>query len=139
MSTALLSPATTDAQIHAAEAATGCVGRSNLGTFYVDGGVAILPDAAAKAIRAEKTIEVPNAGAGGYLRFFADLGFDQARTINDSSSAGDWFLGVRDAATGQWHPAWQHNRYPRHGFSYSMEAQNVFSSFEELCEYSSRV
>lgn len=118
-----------------AEQSTGCYGRSNLGTFFARGGVVLTPEAAAKAIRVEETVEVPSAGAGSYARFFAALGFDEATLVESSSSAGDWFLGVRDAATGLWSPAWQENRYLCSGFRYSMETRHQFASFKELCEH----
>lgn len=122
-----------------AESATGCVGRSNLGAFYANGGAELTPEAARAAILEGKAVEVPNAGAGSYARFFQALGFSEVRTVETTSSAGDWMLAVRNNLTGCWHPAWQSNRYPRHGFSYNMEEANSFSSYEELVEMASMV
>ena len=120
-----------------ADQATGCYGRAELGKLYANGGASLTPVAAAQVLRNEQTVEVPNAGAGSYASFFAALGFSEVKTIETTSSAGDWLLGVRDAATGHWHPAWQHNRYPYHGFSYVMEPGQAFESFAELCEFAS--
>ena len=115
-----------------AESATGCYGDAVLGQLYGDRGVLLTAEEAKAAIRAGKSIASPSAGAGSYRRVFSALGFDEVRPVETSSSAGDWFLAVRDEATGCWHPAWQSNRYPHHGFSYSVEAGNLFASFDEL-------
>ena len=80
-------------------------------------------------------IAVPNAGAGSYYQFFEELGFTGAESIETCSSAGDWTLAVKDGEEGDWYLAHQSNRYPHHGFIYSVDFEHGFPTVEALREH----
>lgn len=121
----------TQAQI-VAENATGCAeNRHGLGKYYNHHGAELTVDQAAQELTEGGTVEVPNAGAGSYRRFFMSVYFTDCRSMETSSSAGDWTLAVKDGDF--WYVASQSNRYPYHGFSYSVDRDFAAESFEELC------
>ncbi len=91
-------------------------------------------EAAYDLLRAGRGIAIPNAGAGSYKQFFTELGFTEAVSFQNSSSAGDWVLAVKDGSEGDWYLAFQTNRYPSHGFEYAVDFDMGFPSFEVLCE-----
>lgn len=110
---------TAKALFGSAEQATGCYQKGKgLGKFYVERGEWITHKAARELFLAGEEIEVPNAGAGSYAQFFETLGFDTWSVWEDGSSAGDWTFKVR--VRGVDHAAFQRNRYPYHGFAYSL-------------------
>lgn len=99
-----------------AEQATGCVARvQNGGTMYSDNGNPLSNKAARKIFRDGGNVEVPNAGAGSYKTILQRLGFKKISVDNWSSSAGDWSFLVQGKRI-----VFQENRYPYHGFRYSM-------------------
>jgi len=77
-------------------------------------------------------IVVPNAGAGSYGKVFEALGFKDWDDFETTSSAGDWTLVVFDGE--MWFPAFQSNRYPRCGFSYSVDFLRGWETKEEAFE-----
>lgn len=113
------------------EDATGCrEAARGIGVIYDDDGQPLDTAEAARAFLAGETIEVPNAGAGSYRAVFETLGAEDWDVFETCSSAGDWTLAVR--YDGFWYPAWQHNRYPYHGFSYTLGAEDSFETKEDL-------
>lgn len=101
----------------ACEDSTGCAERiMGGGRFYVneDGGVAVSDTKAQYLFRHGFEIEAPNAGAGSYKAVLERLGFKSADVIDWTSSAGDWCFKVRGGYVTQ------RNRYPYHGFGYSL-------------------
>ncbi len=118
-----------------AEQATGIAENSHgLGKFFRHGGDEVTPQKAYDLLREGQSIEVPNAGAGSYGKFFTGVGFSEVRNVENMSSAGDWTHAVKDGAEGDWYPAFQSNRYPYHGFAYSVDFNQPFPSFESMCE-----
>lgn len=119
------------------EQATGIVQRGKLGQFYLVGSnddpPPLTDEAALTHLEDSGQIAVPNAGAGSYREFFTRMGFTEIKTIDHTSSAGDWCFGVK-YPTGVWIVAFQENRYPRHGFNYSLQSQFEAGSFEDLCQ-----
>ena len=116
------------------EEATGIIQHGKLGAFYDKRGIAMPMEEARAVIKMGETIEVPNAGAGSYHAVFRELGYDEVKVINWSSSVGDWQFGVRDADG--WAIAYQENRWPRHGFEYGVDTSAMFSgydTFEKVC------
>ena len=123
------------------EQATGCVQRGpSYGPLYAgpinraghtsSPGTLVDVEAAKVHLREGGRIDVPNAGASSYRSVFPDLGFDQVVRLESSSSAGDWTLGVRQGQI--WYLAFQENRYPGHGFGYSVHWGRPADSQEEL-------
>jgi hypothetical protein len=106
-----------------------------LGKFYLSEDCTVTPTEAYDAMREGKEIEVPNAGAGSNRRFFQACGFTEIKDLNTGSSAGDWEFAAKDGPEGDWYVAFQRNRYPRHGFTYSVNFDMVFESFEQICKY----
>ena len=105
----------------AAEGATGCAQTGALGRLYGAGG-AELPDVEARErIRRGEPVHVPNAGAGSYQEFFRRMGASDVRALDRTSSAGDWEFAVLFDGDDAWFPAFQGNRYPHHGFVYSVD------------------
>jgi len=117
-----------------AEEATGISENPRgLGKLFACPGVELTPEAARNYISDGELVEVPNAGAGSYTAFFTDIcKFEKVQVIDWTSSAGDWVFGVLDNEC--WYPAFQTNRYPRHGFSYSVDRARCADSFEDLCK-----
>jgi hypothetical protein len=116
----------------AAEEATGIVQRgSGYGTVYASEHETLTPEQALDRLLDGKTVEIPNAGAGTYRQFFTGIGFKEVKVIDWTSSAGDWCFGVFDGEC--WRHAFQSNRYPRFGFTYSL-GDFVTDTFEELCQ-----
>lgn len=117
------------------EQATGVVQRGKLGQFYLvsanDDPPPLTDEEARAHLEGAEFIAVPNAGAGSYREFFARMGFKDIKTIDHTSSAGDWCFGVQ-RQDGVWTLAFQENRYPRHGFNYSLQPQYQAGSFEVL-------
>lgn len=113
------------------EQATGLVQTHALGKYYNHKEEVLLVDAAKREVVADG-VEVPNAGAGSYKEFFRSLGYKEARTIESSSSAGDWTLAVFDGT--HWHPGFQSNRYPYYGFKYVLDPRVSAKTFEKLCQ-----
>lgn len=124
-----------------AEQATGLAQtRKGLGKYYVSESLAVSPRTAYDMLRAGRAVQihVPNAGAGSYHEFFASLGLTEIRVVQDSSSGGDWTFAIKDGLGGMWYPAFQTNRYPRQGFSYSINFDEPFDTFERLVEFVSQ-
>lgn len=120
------------------EQATGMAQtRKGLGKYYVSESLAVSPTTAYDMLRDGRAacIHIPNAGAGSWREFFASLGIDEVRVVENSSSSGDWLFAVHDGPGGMWYPAFQTNRYPRHGFSYSINFDEPFDTFERLVEH----
>lgn len=121
-----------------AELATG-VSQSGktLGKYYVCESLHVTPRTACDMLRDTRaaSIHVPNAGAGSYREFFTSLGFTEVQALQQFSSAGDWSFAVQDRPAGMWYPATQTNRYPRHGFEYTVDFNLGFSSVDELCRH----
>ena len=98
------------------EDATGC--REHVkegGQFYDNSGEKISDTKARRLFREGGSIEAPNAGSGSYRAVLARLGFSSVKVEDWTSSAGDWVLAVRGGLV------FQSNRYPRHGFLYSLD------------------
>ena len=74
------------------------------------------------------------AGVGGYRRYAADLGYTHVKMYDSTSSAGDWtFLISKDGF--EWHVMSQTNNWPRAGFEYCIDDEQVFcGTFGEVCE-----
>ena len=105
---------------HIAEEATGIRATlENGGPFYIRGGDQVSDDEAREYFLNGKTIEAPNAGAGSYKDVFARLGVNDVCVEDWTSSAGDWCFTVFDGERTR--NAWQENRYPYHGFKYTLE------------------
>lgn len=121
-----------------AEQATG-VSQSGktLGKYYIRESLHVAPRTACDMLRDGRaaSIHVPNAGAGSYREFFTSLGLTEVQVIEQCSSAGDWSFAVMDGPAGMWYPATQTNRYPRHGFEYTVDFNLGFSSVDELCRH----
>jgi hypothetical protein len=116
------------------EVATGIVENPHgIGTIYDNNGDPLTPQQAQAHVRNGKCVELPNTGAGSYAKVFKVLGFKKVEVVCWSSSAGDWSFGVSDG--GKWYPAFQNNRYPWHGFSYSVNMDMPFPTFEDLCKF----
>ena len=119
------------------EQATGCRQQGQL-TLYDEDGQKVSKRQARKNIREGKPIAIPGAGAGNYRKVFCEiLGFKSIEVLNWSSSAGDWQFGVNDGIG--WRLACQDNRYPYHGFLYSVAQEGEiywgFSTFEDLANF----
>lgn len=78
-------------------------------------------------------VAIPNAGAGSYRAAFDAMLFPKCEVFENMSSAGDWSFAVFDGES--WFPASQSNRYPRHGFNYSVNFDWSFSTKEECFEF----
>lgn len=116
------------------EAGTGIVEHATgYGKLYADGGVEVTPEQAYDLLRENALVEVPNAGSATFRKFFIDVGFAEVDVFEWSSSAGDWTFVVRDGDC--WYPAFQHNRYPYHGFKYLVDAQLPFPSKDALFNF----
>ena len=116
-----------------AESATGIrQATSHLGRLYTKGGFGIAPIEAQSRIRDGEAIEYPNAGAGSYYEVFKQLGFNQVEMMDSMSSAGDWTFAVQDREG--WRMAWQTNRYPYHGFAYSVD-KRTWETLEIATDY----
>jgi hypothetical protein len=106
-----------------AESATGIRERfANGGPLYNDSGEKISDAQARRLFLTGETIEAPNAGAGSFDGVMARLGIHEHDVVEWSSSAGDWTFVVRYKK--RWFLAGQSNRYPRHGFAYSMDLRS---------------
>lgn len=103
-----------------------------IGLFYDDDGDVITTEQAQDLFLDEQIIAVPNAGAGSYKAVFASLGYQEVKPIEWGSSAGDWIFAIRDGDS--WWIAFQSNRYPYHGFTYS-RGEFCFDSYEAACEF----
>ena len=122
-----------------AEQATGLAQtRRGLGKYYVSESLAVSPRTACDMLRDGRAvcIHIPNAGAGSYREFFTSLGITEVQVVDHTSSAGDWVFAIKDGAEGMWYPAFQTNRYPRHGFSYSINFDEPFDTLDRLFEFS---
>jgi len=114
------------------EQATGCVQQGKI-VYFKEGGEKITLKQAAELLQNNEVVEVPSAGAGSFREIFTDLGFDEVEVICWSSSAGDWTFGVKNDVG--WFVAIQENRYPYHGFKYSVSDLVLpCETFEQLCE-----
>ena len=73
-------------------------------------------------------------GVGGYRQYAANLGYTHVKVYDWTSSAGDWtFLVSKDGF--EWHVMSQTNNWPRAGFEYCIDDEQVFcGTFEEVCE-----
>jgi len=116
-----------------AEQATGCVEKGKI--VYYDGKGNKLDTKQAKdEFLNGNLVEVPAAGAGSYSQVLSDFGFDEVKTIETCSSAGDWTLAVHNE--NGWFIVCQENRYPYYGFKYSLSTeQGGFETFQDLCDY----
>ena len=120
-----------------AEDATGVSeSPSGIGTLYSDEDKPASLDTAARLIRVGNPIEVPNAGAGSYNKFFKVLGFEEVQVADSMASSGDWSFAVKDSKrkTRKWRPASQENRYPYHGFKYRVASMG-FESAKGCIDY----
>ena len=114
-----------------AEQATGCSQSGSI-IYYDKEGNKITIKRAIELLNYGETVEVPSAGSGNYEQIFTQLGFEEVKVIDWSSSAGDWCFGVKDQDG--WYPAFQENRYPYHGFKYSIGNTSYYDTFRELEE-----
>lgn len=103
-----------------------------IGQFYDEDGNEINREEAQDQFLDGKGIAVPNAGAGSYEEVFNALGFEEVKTIEDTSSAGEWTFAIRDQE--DWYIAYQSNRSPRCGFVYTKH-DLPFDSFEDACDF----
>jgi hypothetical protein len=76
----------------------------------------ITPERALEIMEMGGTIEIPAAGAGSYRQVADMLWLDVKSTWDTTSSAGDWSILLTDGRM-----LHQSNRYPRLGFTYSIE------------------
>lgn len=122
-------------QKQASEQATGCQENpTGIGQFYDNKGNALTPKQARQAFRDGQIIEVPNAGAGSYYKILESLGYKTIEDVERGSSAGDWTLAVK--TRDGWRAVYQENRYPFHGFRYSLQTGNpAFHSFKKFCDF----
>jgi len=113
--------------------ATGCVENPHgLGKIYDTTGTELNGDDIAVEFEG-KGIEIPNAGASSYNKLLTSLGYKKVEVVDWSSSAGDWTFGAFDGES--WYVVSQSNRYPYHGFRYSINRDEPFDSFEQLCNF----
>jgi hypothetical protein len=97
------------------------------------GGAPITVRAARSLVREGRGISVPEASASSTCDLFVDtLHFSEIRTVEHSSSAGDWTFAVR--VYSKWRILSQHNRWPYAGFEYRLGAEK-FPSFEAACDF----
>jgi hypothetical protein len=116
-----------------AEEATGIKENPNgFGNMYSFGGAKLTPTEAVDLVRNQDAVEVPNAGAGSYREVFKALGYADVKTVDTTSSAGDWTFMVED--NGLWYIASQENRYPYRGFAYSVDVHG-FDTFQRCLAY----
>jgi len=114
------------------EDATGCTQKGCI-VYYDDKGNKLSKNRAIELLNDGETIEVPSAGVGNYREIFTDLGFEEVKVIDWTSSAGDWGFGVKN--NHGWFVASQENRYPYHGFRYSINYMTICcETFEKLCK-----
>jgi len=111
-----------------AEEATGCIQRGRLQFKDVNGDITNYE--ARRRLFAGEEVAAPGAGAGSYNEAFKALGFDCVGTWETGSSAGDWSFLLHDK-TG-WRAGCQENRYPYHGFRYSIDREGIFSGYETM-------
>lgn len=126
----------------AAQAANSAVGtgpapelpiNDGLGTIYADCGDYEVPETELVETAWRGTaMEVPNAVANSYDKFFRLCGGEDVKVVDWTSSAGDWVLAVKK--DGLWYAGFQYNRWPRCGFSYSINVEEPYESFEQLCQ-----
>jgi hypothetical protein len=99
-----------------AEMATGIRERvADGGQFYDGRGEKISDTQARRLVREGEVVEAPNAGSGSYRAVARRLGYSKLEVEDWTSSAGDWCFRLHGGKF-----MWQNNRYPRHGFSYSV-------------------
>ena len=99
-----------------AKTATGCRERVVAGGQFYDGrGEKISDTAARRLVRDGEAVEAPNAGAGSYRAVARRLGYKKIEVENWTSSAGDWQFRLHGGLF-----LFQRNRYPYHGFMYSV-------------------
>jgi len=101
-----------------ADSMTGCVERvPEGGQLYSEDneGTAVSDTAARELFMNGKAIHAPNAGAGSYKAILKRLGFGWVKVEDWTSSAGDWVFRVWNKRL-----VFQSNRFPRHGFSYTI-------------------
>lgn len=81
----------------------------------------VLPDADAvyKIFMGGDVVGAPEAGDGGYREVLTRAGFTEIECLDNGSSAGTWSGKAidRDGEEVTWY---QENRYPYHGFKYSV-------------------
>lgn len=100
-----------------AEQATGCAAsQRDGGQLYLTGGKPVSDAEARQAFRQGKCVHAPNAGAGSYRDVLERMGLSPIQVEDWTSSAGDWYFRVKGGLL-----VFQENRYPFHGFKYSME------------------
>jgi hypothetical protein len=117
------------------EQATGIPQQGKRLVCYVSESLAVHPKQALAMLADGRaaSIHVPAAGAGSYRDFFASLGFSAVQALDQTSRAGDWSFAVKHGD--RWYPATQTNRYPRHGFEYTVDFRHGFGSIEDLCRF----
>ena len=114
------------------EDATGCKQQGDI-IYYNGQGEKITREEASNLFLDNKLIEVPSAGSGSFQEVITDLGFDEARVIDWTSSAGDWCFGAKNEHG--WFIVSQENRYPYHGFKYMVSNEiGGVDTFENLCD-----
>ncbi len=64
-------------------------------------------------------------GAGSYLDFAKEHGFEYVEVVDWSSSAGDWCFAVSKDGH-EWQLLYQTNNYPRPGFSHQVVEEVAF-------------
>lgn len=101
-----------------AEQVTGCCeAATGFGKIYRDEDTVLTLEEAKDLLLEGGTIEIPNAGAGTYVRFLLSMGFKDIRLHGSTSSVGDWTI-LFDVPEGPTMQLSQKNRYPRSGFTY---------------------
>lgn len=73
------------------------------------------------------------AGAGGYVEYAHQRGYQHVEVYDWTSSAGDWvFLISKDGQ--EWQLLFQTNNYPRPGFSWSISGETYYGTAEEVAD-----
>ncbi len=116
-----------------AEEATGCNANPHgMGKLYAHGGRELTTEEAQDALINGQCVEIPNAGAGSYRKVAALFGLEIESELDWTSSAGDWSFIAKD---GEFFRVFaQENRYPHHGFRYTL-GQESFESVEQLISF----
>lgn len=109
-----------------AEEATGCTQSGRL--LFKDKDGDITAAEARRRLFAGEEVAAPGAGAGSYDAVFTALGFDRVDVFEWGSSAGDWSFMLHDKEG--WRAGFQENRYPYHGFRYSIARADGLSGYD---------
>jgi hypothetical protein len=117
-----------------ASESTGLPANPNgLGKYYLSESETVSPEEAYAALLNQREIKVPTAGAGSFHNFFESVSpGSKVEKLDTTSSAGDWTFAFQPKDDNAWYPAFQTNRYPYHGFAYSIDFSLPFPTLEEL-------